>query len=97
MQLSRNQKKFFNFFRHFWELHKILNTFKKIWAAEMISYRNYRVEKAELLKWTKNLVWEHLSTVKMLKDPKHCLNLHGSIFVIFFDHSERKSAPKTLF
>ena len=29
--------------------------------------------------------------------PKHCLNINGSIFVIFFDHSERKSAPNILF
>ena len=26
----------------------------------------------------------------MLKVPKHCLNLDGSIFVVFFDHSEKK-------
>ena len=29
--------------------------------------------------------------------PKDCLNLHGSIFVIFFDHSEMKSALKIIF
>ena len=63
----------------------------------MISYRNYTLEKAELLKWTEKLVSEHLLTVNMLKDPKHCLNLHGSIFSIFFDHSERESAQKILF
>ena len=27
----------------------------------------------------------------MLNGPKHCLNLHDSYFVIFFDHSEKKS------
>ena len=27
---------------------------------------------------------EHLYTVNMLKGPNDCLNLHGSIFVIFF-------------
>ena len=35
---------------------------------------------------------EHLSTVSMLKGlkgPNHYLNLHGSIFVIFFGLSER--------
>ena len=30
----------------------------------------------------------------MLNGPKHCLNLHGRIFVILFDHSETKSAQK---
>ena len=39
---------------------------------------------------------EHLWTVNMLKAPKHCLNQHGSIFVKFFDHSERKAARKIL-
>ena len=33
----------------------------------------------------------------MLKGPKGCLNLHGSVFVIFFDHPESKSARNTLF
>ena len=33
----------------------------------------------------------------MLKGPKECLNLHGSIFVIFFDISDKEPAGKTLF
>ena len=37
---------------------------------------------------------EHLWRVNMLKGPKDCLNLHGCIFLIYFDHSEKKSAPK---
>ena len=45
----------------------------------------------------KSPVSEHLWTVNMLKGPKDCLNLRGSIFVMFFDHSERKSAPKIMF
>ena len=32
-----------------------------------------------------------------VKGPKDCLNLHGSILVKFFDHSESKSAQKILF
>ena len=40
---------------------------------------------------------EHLWTVNMLKAPKDCLNVHESIFVIFFDHSEKQSAPGSLF
>ena len=34
--------------------------------------------------------------VNIIKGPKNCLNLHGSIFVIFFDHFEGKSAPEIL-
>ena len=31
-----------------------------------------------------------------VKGSKHCLNLHASIFVIFFDHSEKISPRKVL-
>ena len=41
-------------------------------------------------------VSEHLWTVNILKGPKHGLNSQGSFFVIFFDHPQKKSAPKTL-
>ena len=41
----------------------------------------------------KATVSEHLWTVNMLKGPKHCLNLHGSVFVIFFDHFQIRSDP----
>ena len=47
-------------------------------------FTNYRLQKAYLLKWIKNQVSEHLSTVNMLKGLKHCLNPQGSSFAIFF-------------
>ena len=56
--------------------------------------RNYRLQKAGLIKCLKRLVSEHLLAVNMLDAPKYCLNLHGIIFVIFFDHSDRNSARK---
>ena len=31
----------------------------------------------------------------MLKGPKHCLNLHGSCFVIFSEHSKKTSVRKS--
>ena len=40
---------------------------------------------------------QHLWAAKMLKRPKDCLNLHGSTFVIFFDHSKMKWAQEILF
>ena len=40
---------------------------------------------------------QHLWAVNMLKGPKDCLNLHGSIFLRFFDHSERKPVRKIFF
>ena len=69
----------------------------KRWASEIICFWNYRLQNAGLLKCLKSLVSEHLWTVIMLNGPKDCLNLHGSIFVRYFDHSERKAARKILF
>ena len=40
---------------------------------------------------------EHLWAVNMLKGPKDYLNLHGSVFVIFFVNSEMKSPRKSWF
>ena len=37
----------------------------------------------------KSPISEHPLTDNMLKDPKHCLNLHHSTFIIFFHHSRR--------
>ena len=54
-------------------------------------------KKRSYLNAQKATLSEHLWTVNILKGPNQLLNLHGSICVIFFDHSERKSAPKTLF
>ena len=44
----------------------------------------------------KRRVSEHLWTVKMQKCPKQAINLQRSVFVIFFDESQRKSAQKAL-
>ena len=98
MLLSENEKMISEYFSAFPKSTSNLQYFeKKIWALEIICFWNYRLQKAGLLKCLKSPVSEHLWTVNMLKGPKHCINLHGSIFVIFFDHSERKSARKTLF
>ena len=69
---------------------------KKRWAAEIICFRKYRLQKASLMKCLKNPVSEHLWAVNMLKAPKHCLNLHCSTFVKCSHNSERKWARKIL-
>ena len=98
MLLSPNEKIFFKFFSAFSEFTQNLNTLtKKRWALELFFFWKYRLQKAEWLESRKSPVSEHFWTVKMLKGPKHFFNLHGDIFVFFFDHSERKSAPKILF
>ena len=63
----------------------------------MISFWNYRLQNVGLFKCLKSRVLEYLWTVNMLKSPKNCLKLHGSIFLIFLDHSDRETALKTLF
>ena len=89
---------FLNFFPHLQNLDKIWNTLKKKkWASEVICFWNYRLQKAELLKCPKSALPEHLWTVNVLKGPKHFLNLNSSIFLMFFDHSERERTPRTLF
>ena len=55
------------------------------------------MQKAGLFKNLKSLVSEYLWIVNMLKGPKHCLNLHGSIFAMFLDHSVKEAARKILF
>ena len=87
MQLSHNWKIFAQFFPSFPKCKWILNTLKKKWSSELICFWNDTLEKAVLLKSLKNPVSEYLWTVNMLKGPKHCLSLHGSIFLIFFHHS----------
>ena len=54
-------------------------------------------EKAEFFKCPKSPVPENVLTVNMLKGPEDCLNLQESIFVIFIDDYEKKSARKILF
>ena len=54
-------------------------------------FTNYRLQNVCLLKCLKNPVSKHLSTVVMLKCPKDCSFLRGSIFLILFDQFERNS------
>ena len=92
------KKSFLNFFLHFQNLHKILKTFKKQvqlqrwFLSKIIAWKKRSHVNAQ-----KATVSEHLWTVNILKGPKQCCNQNGSIFIIFFDHSERKSALEPLF
>ena len=58
----------------------------RLFVSEILDYKMRAYLNAR-----KSLVSEHLWTVKMLKGPNR------SIFVTFFDHSEEKSAGKSLF
>ena len=91
-------KNIFSFFFCISEMYiKFVILWKRRSASEVICFWNYRLQKAELLKCPKCPVSEHLwtgSMLKCLKGPNHCLNLHGSIFDTFFDHSEKKICCK---
>ena len=45
----------------------------------------------------KATVSEHLWTVNMLKGPKHCLNMDGSIFVMFLITLKKNHLQKVYF
>ena len=75
-------------------LHKFPSKHVWSWPSKVTCFRNYGLQKAGLLKCLKRPVSKHLWTVNMLKAPKHCINLHGCIFVRFSDHTERKSVRK---
>ena len=62
----------------------------------MINFWNYGLQNAELLKCLKRPASQHLSTVNMLRCPKHCLNKDGSVFVAIFDKYEKKWAREIL-
>ena len=76
----KTKKYFINFFC----ISAIYINFEILWtkrsASEAISFWNYRLQKARLLKCLKSPVSEHLWTVNMLKGPNDCINLHGSVF-----------------
>ena len=97
MQLSPIIKKFLNFVWNFRNLHNIWNTYKKKWALGVIFF-------FEIIDYKKGVTWmtakrriRTLMDNEQVKGPKHCINLESSIFVIFFDHFQRKSAQKILF
>ena len=98
MQLSQNQKIFAQFFSAFPESTKNLEYFqRKRWASEVICFWNYKQQKAGLLKCLKSPVSENLWTVNMLKGPKHCTNLYGSIFVTFLITLKQNRVEKLSF
>ena len=63
----------------------------------MVYFWNYSLKIVGLFKSLKNRVSQHLWTLNILNVKKQCLKLHGSIFVIFSDLSERKSVQEIVF
>ena len=104
--VSRNQfkcnylqikKYFLNFLLHFRNLHEIWNTLKKMLNLGGHLFLKLQIAKSGVTEMPKSLVSELLRIVNMLRGTKHCLSLHGSIFVKFLYHSQKKASRKTLF
>ena len=90
-------KHFVDIFLRFSNLHNFSNILKKKrWVSYLMYFRNYTRQKAWLLEFLKSSVLEHLWTVNMWKRPKHCPNLYGSRFLVFFGHPEGVSVRKIL-
>ena len=94
---SQRSKKFLGFLFCISKIYiKFWIIFKKTCASEVICFWNYRLQKAPLRKCLNSFVSEDSWTVNILKGLKHCLKLESSIFVIFFNHSGRKSVRQSL-
>ena len=94
----KNEKLFLNFLFHLWNLHQILNIFKKynILIANVFPKLQTVKDLVRPLSKKNITVSEHPLTVNMLKGPKDLRNLHESTFIIFFYHSEGKWFQKDL-
>ena len=98
IQFPPNPEIVFELFLHFLESISNFEHFeKKKWASYLIYFRNYRLQKAWLLKCLKSPASEHLWWDNMLRYPKHYWNLHCSSFAIFFSQFETASVRKEFF
>ena len=86
MQLSEKQKKFSEFFLHFWNSAQILNILEKNWPSQFLYFGNYWLQKKWLAKCLKGPVSEDPLISNMADLPNHCWNLHHSIFIWFIEH-----------
>ena len=97
MILSQNKKRFSEFSSTFPESTKNLEYFQtKVEPQRWFLSEIIDCKKRSYLNAQKAAVSERLWTVNILNCPKPCLNPHGTIFMMFFDHSEMISAPKIL-
>ena len=92
--ISKSKDVFWFFFRISEIYIKFGILWKRRWSSKVIYFWNFRLQKARLLKWLKSPLPEHSWLANMLNGPKHCLNVHGSIFVIFFWSFRKKISSK---
>ena len=97
MQLSRKQKTFSHFFAAFLKCSLNFEHFlKKRWLSLLMYFQNYTPRKTWLDQCLKSRVSRDPSQSNMVNAPKHCWNLHGSIFTRSIDRCEGNWFAKSL-
>ena len=96
MQLSQKQKTFSQFFAAFLKSSLNFKHFEK--KMTLIAFVFWKLSTPEtwLDKCLKSPISEHTSTSNMADVPKHCWNLHHTIFIIFIDHCQVNWVGKNL-
>ena len=88
MQLSEKQKTFSQFFSAFLKSSLNFKHFEKKMTLIAFVFWKLLTPKTWLDKCLKSPVSEDPSTSNMADVPKHCWNLHHTIFIIFIGHSQ---------
>ena len=86
MQLSQKQKTFSELLAKFLKSRLNFKHFEKKMTLIAFVFWNLPTPKTLLDKCLKHPVSEHCSTRKTVDVPKHCLNLHHSILILFTNH-----------
>ena len=96
MQLSEKQKTFSQFFSAFLKSSLNFKHFEK--KMTLIAFVFWKLSTPEtwLDKCLKSPISEDPSTSNMADVPKHCWNLHHTIFIIFIDHCQVNWVGKNL-
>ena len=93
---SRKQKAFSKFFAAFLKSSLNFKHFEKKMTPLVFVFSKLSTPKTRLDKCLKRPVSEDPSTSNMADVPKHCWNLHHTIFIIFIDHCQVNWVGKNL-
>ena len=96
MQLSQNQKTFSHFFASFLKSRMNFKYFGKNVTLIDFLFPKLRPAKRWSDKCLKTAVKDDPSTSNMVNVPKHCWNLHHSIFITIIDHCQVNWVGKIL-
>ena len=97
IQLPEKQKTFFQFLASFLKFRLDFKRFEKKMFLIAFVFLKLRTPNTSLVKCLKSPVSEDPSTSNMTDVPKHCWNLHHTIFIILIDLWQVKRAGKSLY